>query len=73
MAHRQHSSWKKPAAAKRGANTAARHRSQQAAAQQAEAEGQFRPEPGQTPPLTYDEHFDAKVAQIKAEQEANEA
>lgn len=37
--------------------------------QQAAAEGQARPEPGLTPPLTYDEHFAARFAQINNEQE----
>ena len=72
MTHRQHSSWKS-GTAKAGTTTAARYRRLQETAQQAEAEGQFRPEPGLTPPMTYDEHFAAKVAEIKAEQEAREA
>lgn len=71
MTHKTHSSWKKPGSP-RVANWPAFHRAQQARAQQAIAEGQHRPAPSLEPPMTYDEHFDAKIAQIKADREEAE-
>lgn len=66
MTHKTHSSWKrfKP---KRGVPA-----NLQAEAQQRLAEGLHRPEPGLEPPMTHDEHFDAKVKAIKERQEALE-
>lgn len=67
MTHKTHSSWKsfRP---KRGVPAVAPED-----LQRRQAEGQARPEPGLTPPMTYDEHFDAKVKALREQQEAEDA
>ncbi|MFF2168150.1 hypothetical protein ACFVWP_46970 [Streptomyces sp. NPDC058175] len=69
MTHRTHSSFRKATQPKSAGNAAARRRQQQASADQAVAEGQSRPEPGQAAPLTYDEHFALRMERIKEQQE----
>lgn len=62
MTHRMHPSWKKAKPKK-----AARRRTEDPMSRL--AEGLHRPPPSLKPPMTYDEHYDAKMAQIKAPQE----